>query len=138
MPEISFSSLEEDYQFESAEKVSGWIERVCELERKSIDSLDYIFVNDEYLLSINQKYLNHDTLTDIVTFNLGEENQIEGEIYISLERVAENASKFDVAPKNELNRVIVHGLLHLLGYDDHSAEEKEVMRSKEDYYLSIL
>jgi len=138
MPEITFNSIEDDFQFDSSDLITEWLIKVCNLEQNSIVSLDYIFVDDEYLLKINQEYLNHDTLTDIITFNLGDEKQIEGEIYISSERVAENATKLNLPYALELNRVIIHGLLHLFGYNDHTSIEKALMRSKEDEYLSLL
>jgi len=99
--------------------------------------LSYIFCSDKYLLSINQKYLNHNTLTDIVTFDLAEDAEIEGEIYISVERVKENAVKYAVDFEEELHRVIIHGLLHLIGYKDKTASQKAQMRKKEQACLSL-
>lgn len=106
-------------------------------ENCSLKSLSYIFCSDSYLLEINKKFLNHDTLTDIITFPLtGYYNFIEGEIYISLERVKENALKFKCTESDELLRVIFHGLLHLCGFGDKSKKEKLIMREREDFYLS--
>ncbi len=99
-------------------------------------SISYIFCTDEYLLKLNQQYLNHDTLTDIITFTLSETSlPIISEIYISVERVRENAELLQLPFETEMNRVMIHGILHLCGYSDHSAELKLQMRAKEDYYL---
>jgi len=99
--------------------------------------LSYIFCSDKYLLSINQKYLNHNTFTDIVTFDLAESAEIDGEIYISVGRVKENAVKYEVDFEEELRRVIIHGLLHLIGYKDKTASQKVQMRKKEQACLSL-
>lgn len=100
-------------------------------------SVSYIFCKDEFLLKLNQQYLKHDTLTDILTFTLsGTSLPIVSEIYISIERVKENAQNLHVTYENELYRVMIHGILHLCGYGDHSPKEKLAMRAKEDYYLS--
>ncbi|MEO6836936.1 MAG: rRNA maturation RNase YbeY [Ginsengibacter sp.] len=102
-------------------------------------SVSYVFCTDEFLLKLNQQYLKHDTLTDILTFTLsGTSLPIVSEIYISIERVKENAKDLIVSFEDELHRVMIHGILHLCGYEDHSPKEKSKMRSKEDYYLSKL
>lgn len=112
------------------ETIRHWLPAV-----KKVD-LTYIFCNDEYLLKINKEFLNHDTLTDIITFDMSEaENHLQGEIYISVERVAENASKFGVSYQQELHRVIFHGALHLCGFKDKKAADKEKMRQQEDACL---
>lgn len=106
-------------------------------EKVEFKKVDYIFCNDEYLLKLNKHYLNHDTLTDILTFNLaGTSLPIVSEIYISTERVSENAQIHKVSFLHELYRVMIHGILHLCGYNDHSPSEKKLMREKEDFYLS--
>jgi len=106
-------------------------------EKTVFKSVSYIFCTDEYLLKLNQKYLNHDTLTDILTFTLsGSSLPIVSEIYISVERVKENASELNVPYESELRRVMIHGILHLCGYEDLSSADKSEMRLKEDYYLS--
>ncbi|NCX95302.1 MAG: rRNA maturation RNase YbeY [Chitinophagia bacterium] len=100
-------------------------------------SLNYIFCNDEYLLGINQQYLQHDTYTDIITFNLSDkQNTLKGEIYISIPRVKENALEFNATYNQELLRVIFHGTLHLCGYEDGTAEQKATMRAKENEYIN--
>jgi rRNA maturation RNase YbeY len=108
-------------------------------EKVSFKSISYIFCNDEFLLKLNQQYLNHDTLTDILTFTLSNSKMpLVSEIYISIERVKENAGNLDIPFLNELHRVMIHGVLHLCGYADHSDVEKLMMRQKEDFYLSQL
>ncbi len=116
-----------------------WLENVISKENLILGEVGYVFCDDKFLLSINQQFLQHDTFTDIITFPTSENDEvISGEIYISVERVMENASMNHSSFEREIHRVIVHGILHLLGYDDKDAEEKVVMRQKEDYYLSFL
>jgi rRNA maturation RNase YbeY len=107
-------------------------------ERKKLTSLNYIFCSDLYLLKINQEYLKHDTLTDIITFDYSQKSNLEGEVYISIERVKENSEIFKRPFAEELHRVIIHGLLHLIGYADKSDAEKAQMRKKEEACLSLL
>jgi len=137
MPAISF--FEEDIQFKLKNKahVRQWITETIVAEGYKLKELTYIFCSDAYLLQINQQYLDHDTYTDIVTFdNSEEEGKIVGDIFISIERIRENAQKFKVSETDELHRVIIHGVLHLLGYTDKTAVSKEKMTQKEDEYLS--
>lgn len=137
MPSINF--FEEDISFKLKNKtvVKQWVKATIEAEGYKLKELNYIFCSDEYLLKINQQYLDHDTYTDIVTFDNSEkEGVIEGDIFISIDRIRENAVKFDSGEINELHRVIIHGALHLLGYQDKTAEKKKVMTGKEDLYLS--
>ncbi len=129
--------LTEDITFELKEKLKhkSWLKDAAKAEGFKIGELNYIFCSDAYLLDINQKYLGHDTLTDIVTFDNSEDpKMIEGDIFISIERVRENAVKFDTA-ESELKRVMVHGLLHLAGYKDKDNAQKELMRNKENEHL---
>ena len=129
--------LTEDITFELKEKLKhkAWLKEAAKAEGFRIGELNYIFCSDVYLLDINQKYLGHDTLTDIVTFDNSEDpKMIEGDIFISIERVRENALKFDTA-ESELKRVMVHGLLHLAGYKDKDRAQKELMRNKENEHL---
>ena len=129
--------LTEDITFELKEKLKhkAWIKEAAKAEGFRIGELNYIFCSDVYLLDINQKYLGHDTLTDIVTFDNSEDpKMIEGDIFISIERVRENALEFDTA-ESELKRVMVHGLLHLAGYKDKDKTQKELMRNKENEHL---
>jgi len=137
MPAISF--FEEDIQFRLKDKalVRQWITDSVIKEGFKLKELNYIFCSDAYLLQINQQYLDHDTYTDIVTFdNSEEEGKIISDIFISIERIRENALKFNVAETDELHRVIIHGALHLLGYKDKTATDKQKMTQKEDFYLS--
>jgi len=118
--------------------VKSAIARIFTEEKVAFKSLSYIFCTDEFLLKLNQEYLNHDTLTDILTFNMeGSSLPIVAEIYISTERVEENSAQLGVPLVTELHRVMIHGVLHLCGYDDHTLEQKELMRKKEDYYLTL-
>ena len=127
----------EDITFSLKEKLKhkAWLNEVAKQEGKKIQELTYVFCSDEYLLQINQEYLNHDTLTDIVTFDNSEDpKKIEGDIFISIERVKENGNKLGTS-ETELKRVMVHGLLHLLGYKDKKKEDKTLMTEKEDFYI---
>jgi rRNA maturation RNase YbeY len=127
----------EDITFSLKEKLKhkAWLNEVAKQEGKRILELTYVFCSDEYLLQINQEYLNHDTLTDIVTFDNSEDpKKIEGDIFISIERVMENGDKLGTS-ETELERVMVHGLLHLLGYKDKKKEDKTLMTEKEDFYI---
>ena len=129
--------LTEDITFGLKEKLKhkAWLKDAAKAEGFTIGELNYIFCSDAYLLDINQKYLGHDTLTDIVTFDNSEDpKMIEGDIFISIERVRENAIKFDTED-SELKRVMVHGLLHLAGYKDKDKAQRELMRNKENEHL---
>ena len=129
--------LTEDITFGLKEKLKhkAWLKDAAKAEGFAIGELNYIFCSDAYLLDINQKYLGHDTLTDIVTFDNSEDpKMIEGDIFISIERVRENAIKYDTKD-TELKRVMVHGLLHLAGYKDKDKAQKELMRNKENEHL---
>lgn len=118
--------------------VRSWILNCIEQESGSFDSLNFIFCKDEYLHQLNMSYLGHDTFTDILTFNNADKgDDISGDIFISTDRVRENAEKFQTTFLNELHRVMIHGVLHLLGYHDSSEKQRKVMRRKEDYCLSL-
>jgi probable rRNA maturation factor len=114
----------------------SWLLSVAKAESSSIQSISYIFCSDEDLLEINIKYLGHDYYTDIITFPYQERKNIQSDMYISLERVAENAIDYNETFEDELRRVMVHGLLHLIGYGDKTEEETAIMRSKENEYMS--
>lgn len=134
-----------DFSFESPactidldeKAIEKWIVKIIESEQKEPGNLSFFFCSDNYLLEINQKYLNHDTYTDIITFDYVEGKIISGDILISIERVRENAEKFEVEFESELSRVVSHGILHLLGYKDKSPEEQATMREKEDFCLTL-
>ncbi len=110
---------------------STWLNRVAQSESFTIGDLGYVFCSDDYLHKLNLDYLKHDTLTDIITFDYSQDGLIHGEIYVSTDRVSDNAVSFRESVQNELHRVMVHGLLHLMGYPDKTAEEKQIMRFKE-------
>ena len=124
-----------DFEAGSVSNLEPWIKTVITKENKTLGELNYIFCTDEYLLEKNQTFLNHNTYTDIITFDYSEENQISGDIFISIERVKENARKFAVEFETELKRVMIHGVLHLIGYKDKSEDEQKLMREKENFYL---
>lgn len=135
--DISFFSEDIDFTLQHKQKIRQWIVATAKAEGLSrIAELNFIFCSDEYLLDINKQYLNHDTYTDIVTFDNSEEpGTLAGDIYISVERVQDNASKFGVPEWDELCRVIIHGVLHLCGYLDKKKDDKTLMTQKEDEYL---
>lgn len=118
-------------------KIREFIMEIIELENKQVKAIDYIFCTDEFLFNINKEFLDHDNLTDIITFDLSEDAAITGEIYISTDRVHENAATFKTTFKRELYRVIIHGVLHLLGYKDKTKSEIQMMRQKEEHYLLL-
>ena len=119
--------------------IKAWLKAAAETEGFKLNQLNCIFCSDEYLLGVNRQYLNHDFYTDIITFDNGEfEKEIEGDVFISIDRVRENAATFHKSFEEELMRVLVHGLLHLAGYGDKSEEEKKTMREKEDFYTNLL
>ena len=123
-----------DFQYPHEDKLHKWILHTIDKEVNQLKSLNIIFCDDEFLLKINQEYLNHDYYTDIITFDYNSE-EIEGELYISIDRVRENANDLKVDFEQELHRVIIHGVLHLCGYGDKTEEEKKIIRCKEDSYL---
>ena len=133
---ISFSTVETDYILKNKLKVKNWVKSILEIEGKKAGDITYVFCNDEYLLGMNEKYLKHNTLTDIITFDYSEKGKLSGDIFISIERVKENAGSFKTTLDQELGRVMAHGVLHLSGYKDKSPEDKKMMRSKEDFYLA--
>lgn len=125
-----------DFQINKAESISNWLAQTAENENKLIGNINYIFCDDQYLLKKNKDYLKHDTLTDIITFDYSKEDTLSGDIFISVERVKENAVIFAQPFQEELKRVMVHGLLHLLAYKDKTEDEAKIMRKKENFYLS--
>jgi len=137
---INFFSENITYKLKDKRKIQKWIKLVIEGEKKKAGDINYIFCDDAYLTEMNIKYLNHDTLTDIITFNYNEEseNSINGDIYISIDRVKENSVEYNVPFNTELDRVIIHGVLHLLGFKDKTKADKKTMREKEDNSLSLL
>ena len=116
---------------------NDWLKKVIATENKKLGEIVFVFCNDTYLLEKNIRFLKHDTLTDVISFDYCEGEQISGDILISIDRVQENSEIFEVAFLGELDRVMVHGLLHLLGYNDKTEKDTALIRSKEDFYLSI-
>lgn len=134
---IRFFYEETDYKIEYPRKVARWITEAVSREKRSISEINYIFCPDSFLYKLNQQFLGHNTLTDIITFDNSIDNEIAGEIYISIERVKENSTKFGISFYHELLRVMIHGILHLSGYNDKKPKEIVVMRKKEEAYLSL-
>lgn len=134
MIEYSYNT---DFDLTQADEISLWLQNVAKSENFEIADLNYVFVSDEELYEMNIKYLNHNTLTDIITFNYVENEIVSGDIFISVDRVKENAVDFYVSFENELLRVMVHGLLHLMNYNDKTDEEQDLMTLKEDEKLKM-
>jgi len=137
-PAIHFFSEDIDFNLRKKLQVRQWVKQTILAEGKRLGELNFIFCSDSYLLEINKQYLDHDTYTDIVTFdNSTEPGKITGDIFISIDRIRENARNFKVSETDELHRVIIHGVLHLLGYKDKSKPDKLLMTRKEDEYLAL-
>ncbi len=134
---VTYHLQDTDFQFKHKMLNNRWLKTVAESEIKRIGDISIIFCSDPYILEINLKYLQHDYFTDIITFDYCEANRLSGDLFISVDSVRENALFYGTEFEDELNRVIVHGLLHLIGYDDHSEQEKKTIREKENYYLAM-
>lgn len=136
---INFFKDSTKFKLEKRRELRKWINNVVNSEKCNIEWINFVFCDDRILADMNNKYLNHNTLTDILTFSFNDSGEkISGELYISVQRVRENASNYKDAFENELHRVMIHGILHLLGYKDSKKNEKEIMRQKENFYLSFL
>jgi rRNA maturation RNase YbeY len=134
---IHFHTEDINFQLSKKKAIRLWLNECTKAENQKIDQLNYIFCSDNYLLKINKKYLKHDYYTDVISFDYSENDQIIGDIYISYPRIKENARDFSIPLKDELQRVMIHGLLHLLGYSDKTTSQKVAIKSKEDFYLSL-
>ena len=132
---VSYFTEDITFPFKFKRLTSKWLKFVAHSEARRLGDISIIFCSDQYILDVNRKYLNHDYYTDIITFDYCEGDLLSGDLFISIDSVRENAAFYGTAFENELNRVIVHGVLHLIGYDDHTEEEIAQMRSKEDFYL---
>lgn len=132
---VTFSNDNITFNLKRKAELKAWIKSVIEKEKFNLGDLNYIFTSDESLLKINIQFLKHNTYTDIITFNYNEGKKVSGDIFISVDRVKENAEKFEVSFEEELHRVIIHGVLHLCGYKDKSKPESELMRKKENSAL---
>jgi len=128
---------EADFKLENLREYTDWIKNIISSENIHLGDIDYIFCTDEYLFRINEEFLGHKTYTDIISFDYSEENGVSGEIYISVDRVRDNAQRYDVDFILELQRVMAHGVLHLMGYKDKTEEEKYIMRIKEDEKINM-
>ncbi len=134
---ISYFVQDTNFKFVKRRLNNAWLKLVAESEVKKLGNINIIFCSDNYILDVNMKYLQHDYFTDIITFDYCENNVLSGDLFISVDSVRENSVFFKTEFSDELNRVIVHGLLHLIGYDDHTPEDQKVMREKENYYLEL-
>lgn len=134
---VSFFTEDISFNFKGKTLTRKWLTMVASSEIRKIGNISIIFCSDNYILDINQKFLQHDYFTDIITFDYCEGNILSGDLFISIDSVRENAIEFGCDFDTELNRVIVHGLLHLIGYDDHTDDDIRTMRAKENYYLSL-
>ncbi len=134
---INFN-YETDFSLKNEAEVSNWILNTISEESHKLEEINYVFCDDEYLHKLNVEFLNHDTLTDIISFDYSIGKLIQGDIFISIERVKDNAKDFSVPFEEELNRVIIHGVLHYCGYKDKTDEDAKIMREKENHYLKQL
>jgi rRNA maturation RNase YbeY len=133
---ISFN-YETDFELAQEAEFSKWLSAVIVSENKKEGDINYVFCDDEYLLQINQQYLDHDTLTDIISFDYSVGNELHGDIFVSIERVRENATDFNVTFFEEIKRVLVHGVLHYCGYKDKSESDEQIMRVKEEEKMQM-
>lgn len=131
-------NYETDFKLNNETLISNWIANTIASEGYKLDAINYVFCNDDYLHKLNVEFLKHDTLTDIISFDYSIGKIIQGDIFISIDRVVDNAKDFNVSFEEELHRVIIHGVLHYCGYKDKSEKEANEMRTKENYYLSVL
>ena len=134
---VLFHDENADSGLRDKKRISEWLKHVVEYENASCGTINLVFTDDESLRKINQEYLERDYYTDIITFDLSDEKDVSADLFISIERVKENASRLDQEYEEELRRVMVHGVLHVLGQDDQNEEEIMAMRQKEDFFLSL-
>lgn len=134
---VRFFNQDTDFVFKKKLLVKQWIRLVAESEVRRVGDINVIFCSDNYILDVNLKYLQHDYFTDIITFDYCADTYLNGDLFISIDSVRENSTFYKTEFSDELDRVIVHGILHLIGYDDHSEDDQKIMRAKEDYYLSL-
>jgi probable rRNA maturation factor len=132
---ISFFSEETPFTLKGKKEITQWIKNVAGSYNKKVGEINYVFCDDDFLLRMNQEHLQHDTYTDIITFDYSEETTIEGDIYVSIDRVRENAETFQQPFEQELRRVMIHGVLHLVGYKDKTDDEEKQMRALESKHL---
>ena len=135
--EFNFHSKNISFKLNKKPAIISWLSSSIKNENKIPGEISYIFCSDKYLHKLNVKHLNHDTLTDIITFDYCEKNIVNGDLFISIDRIKENAKSFNNSIENELHRVMIHGILHLCGYKDKTPEDQNVMSVKEDFYLNL-
>jgi len=134
---FSFHAADLDFKLENPIEVQAWLEKCIVNEGFIPGDISFVFTSDESLLEMNQKYLNHDSYTDVIGFDYSEDKTVSGDIYISIERVRDNALKYSANSLDELHRVMLHGILHFCGYTDKDTDDKAVMTGREDYCLSL-
>lgn len=132
-----FFTEDRNYRLTQKSLVREWLQQAVDDHQRSVREINYIFCSDHYLHSINKRFLRHDTFTDIITFDYAESAVIRADVYISVDRARENAITYNVSVIDEIHRLLIHGLLHLVGYADKTKDEQAVMRTKEEYYLSL-
>lgn len=137
MSEINFFSEDSEFSFQKQEKASEWLVQIASQHQELIGFINYIFCSDGYLHQLNVEYLHHDTLTDIITFPHDEKDSISGDVFISIDRVRENAKEYGVDEMTELTRVMAHGLLHLCGFQDKTAEDQKIMQLQEERAIKL-
>ena len=135
--EFNFHSENISFTLNKKPAIISWLSYSITNENKIPGEISYIFCSDQYLHELNVKHLNHNTLTDIITFDYCEKNRVNGDLFISIDRVKDNAKSFNSSIENELHRVMIHGILHLCGYKDKTPEDHNVMSAKEDFYLNL-
>lgn len=138
MSAIQFVNKKTRFKLNEQERIASWVERVVLMYHKFPGDIQYIFCDDTFLAEMNQQYLQHDTLTDIITFNYNSGHYISGDIFISIDRIKENAATYKTTIEDELHRVMIHGILHLCGLNDKTAKDKKLMQEKENEALEIL
>lgn len=138
MSAIQFVNKKTRFKLKEKERIASWVERVVLMYHKFPGDIQYIFCDDTFLAEMNQQYLQHDTLTDIITFNYNSGHYISGDIFISIDRIKENAATYKTTVEDELHRVMIHGILHLCGLNDKTAKDKKLMQEKENEALEIL
>ncbi len=131
------NSADISFRYQGFSDLKKWLFMVVELEERIPGQIAIVYCTDQYLKTVNQQYLKREYFTDVITFDYSNENIISGDIMISIDRVRDNAEKFNTSFKDELDRVMLHGILHLIGYNDSNSQEVETMRGKEDYYLEL-
>ncbi len=134
---ISFHNQSISFKLKEKTKIKQWIKTITEKEKHILGDINYVFCTDDELLEVNQKHLNHNTYTDIITFDYTESKTINSDIFISIDRITENAKKFEVTFEDELHRVMIHGILHLCGYKDKTKADADLMRKKENQALKL-